>query len=111
MEIIATVEWMSELKTRKFTNGYGESQEIEEIELVLNSGLERIACTTSTSGQARSLQAMGLKKGDNVVAMLCTQCGERRTSDGTRFWANNTRLIKLAPVSAAADGENTRRAG
>jgi hypothetical protein len=102
MEITAQVEEISELKKRKFTPQGGREIDIEWVELVLNNGIDRIACETVGNSLARTICSEDLKerivKGDTVRAQLVTDCSERSTSTGEKFWANRTKCFLLKKI-------------
>lgn len=95
MQINGTIEQMSGLLSRSYQDKNGGMQTVEYLTMVINNGLERIACETNSTSQARSLLAEGLKKHDRVQAVLLTWCHPRKTQDGREFFSNDTRIVAL----------------
>jgi len=74
------------------------------VTMILNDGLNCIACETATANIARGVLGEGrdqkeaLKKGDSVHAWLLTNCNEQKTKDGGTFMANRTKVYHIDKI-------------
>jgi hypothetical protein len=98
MEFKGKIEEISEKQTRTFDGSDGTKQSVEFVTMVLNDGLERIACETASTNVARGVDNDHLKVGDAVHAWLITRCADQKTKDGGTFKANRTKVYHIAKI-------------
>ena len=98
MEFKGKIEEISALQTREFEASDGTKQSVEFVTMILNDGLERIACETATTNVARGVAADKIAVGDAVHAFLITRCREQNTQNGGKFMANRSKVYHISKI-------------